>query len=65
MVNPIKLDVFRCVRKLIKPRANKIVKQKMLAYRVITDWNSLPEAIVMAESINIFKNKLEQILVKC
>ena len=47
-------------RKLIKPRANKIVKQKMLAYRVITDWNSLPEAIVMAESINIFKNKLEK-----
>ena len=47
-------------RKLIKPRANKIVKQKMLAYRVITDWNSLPEALVMAESINIFKNKLEK-----
>ena len=47
-------------RKLTKSRANKIVKQKMLAYRVITDWNSLPEDLVMAESINIFKNKLEK-----
>jgi hypothetical protein len=47
-------------RKLVKPRANKSVKQKTLAYRVITDWNSLLDNIVMAENINIFKNRLEE-----
>ena len=46
--------------KLVKARVNKKIMQKTLAYRVITDWNSLPENVIEAESINSFKHRLEE-----
>ena len=45
--------------RLMKQRANTTVRQKSLSFRVVNDWNSLPEAVVTAVSVNSFKRQLE------
>ena len=45
--------------RLTKQRANTTVRQKSLSFRVVNDWNSLPEAVVTAVSVNSFKRQLE------
>jgi len=45
--------------KLKKPRCNKSVRQHFFTYRVVTTWNSLPEAVISAPTINSFKNRLD------
>ena len=47
-------------KKLIKPRVTSTIKQHTLGYRVIQDWNSLPEEVVTAETVNVFKTRLEK-----
>ena len=47
-------------KKLIKPRVTSTIKQHTLGYRVIQDWNSLPEEVVTAENVNVFKTRLEK-----
>ena len=44
---------------LMKQRANTTVRQKSSSFRVVNDWNSLPEAVVTAVSVNSFKCQLE------
>ena len=45
--------------RLMKQRANTTVRQKSLSFRVVNDQNSLPEAVVIAVSVNSFKRQLE------
>ena len=42
-------------RKLIKPRASTSIKLHSFSHRIINDWNSLPDEVVLAKSINSFK----------
>ena len=45
--------------KLIKTRVNTTMFQNFFTNRIITPWNSLPEEVVTASSLNLFKNKLD------
>lgn len=47
-------------RKLIKPRATTSIKLHSFSHRVINDWNSLPNDVVLATSINVFKGQLSK-----
>ena len=44
---------------LVKPRALTSVKQFSFSHRVVNHWNRLPDNVVLADSINMFKNRLE------
>ena len=46
--------------KLAKPHAQTRARRQHWSIRVINDWNSLPEDIVTAESLNEFKNKVDK-----
>ena len=48
--------------KLTKARFQTTMFQNFFTNRVITTWNSLPEDVVTASSLNMFKNKLDQCL---
>ena len=45
--------------KLPKTRASTTIKAKSFTHRVVNYWNSLPEKIVAAPSVNTFKNRLD------
>ena len=46
--------------KIVKPSANKTVRLNSFSHRVINNWNNLASEIVCAESVTIFKTKLDQ-----
>ena len=59
---PFNLDISRTRGhsfKLIKRRCNTSLRLKFFSYRVINVWNGLPDEIVSAFSLNVFKNKLD------
>ena len=45
--------------KLAKPRAETRTRRNHWSVRVINDWNSLPEDVVLSPSTNTFKNRLD------
>ena len=45
--------------KLAKPRAITRIRRNAFSVRVINDWNSLPPAVVNADTLNQFKNRLD------
>ena len=45
--------------KLVKQRTNSRLRQCVLGICVVNDWNSLDDEIVTADSVNSFKNRLE------
>ena len=45
--------------RLIKSRALTTSIQNSFSHRVVNSWNDLPEDVVLADSLNQFKNKLE------
>ena len=45
--------------KLSKPRAGTLSRRNAFSVRVVNDWNSLPEAVVSAESPEAFKARLD------
>ena len=47
-------------RKLLKPAANKVIRQRFFSHRIINSWNSLPDEVVSADSTNSFKNRLDK-----
>ena len=47
--------------KLFKTRAKREVRRGVFSQRVVDDWNSLPEEVVTADSINSFKNRLDKV----
>ena len=48
-------------QKIAKIKATKLVRINAFSQRIINDWNSLPEKVVKAESLNIFKNRLDDV----
>ena len=50
--------------KLYKERVNRDVLKFSFANRVIEMWNKLPEEIISAKGLNIFKNRLDKYLRK-
>ena len=46
--------------KLAKPHAQTRVRKNHWSIKVVNDWNSLPDDIVMAETLNEFKNKIDK-----
>ena len=45
--------------KLTKPRCNTQLRQHFFSQRVIQRWNNLPQYVINADSVNEFKNKLD------
>ena len=45
--------------RLAKPRAVSRIRRNAFSTRVINEWNSLPPAVVNAETLNQFKNRLD------
>ena len=45
--------------KYFKPRCNTRYRSNFFSYRTIDNWNNLPSYIVNADSINSFKNLLD------
>jgi len=46
--------------KIAKPRAHTRARRNHLPVRAVTDWNSLPEAVVRSSSTNEFKGQLDK-----
>ena len=45
--------------KLVKPRAASRIRRNAFSVSVVNDWNSLPPAVVNADTLNQFKNRLD------
>ena len=48
--------------KLLKPRTNTKIYQSFFSNRVINLWNSLPDFVVTADSVNMLKNYIDLLL---
>ncbi|MEW8548554.1 MAG: reverse transcriptase family protein [Candidatus Thiodiazotropha sp.] len=50
--------------KIYKPRLNKCILQRtnFFSVRVVNAWNSLPEDVISAKTVNTFKNRLDKFL---
>ena len=46
--------------KVAKPRACTRVRRNYFGVRTVNDWNSLPEEIVTSETVNGFKDSLDE-----
>jgi len=62
--SPLPLDHNTATRghifKLEKKRSSKTIKQKFFTRRVVNEWNTLPETVVEAPSLNSFKSRLDK-----
>ena len=47
--------------KIIKQNCKKDVRKYYFKYRVIEQWNNLPLHIVIAPSLNVFKNRIDKL----
>ena len=45
--------------KLTKPRCRTNVRKDAFSHRIVNDWNSLPEQVVEAPTIDAFKIRLD------
>ncbi|XP_060069821.1 uncharacterized protein LOC132549871 [Ylistrum balloti] len=46
--------------KLAKKQCTKDIKKYSFSYRIVDTWNSLPEQVITAATINQFKNRLDK-----
>jgi len=46
--------------KLFKRRCRTTVRQNFFSLRVVNEWNKLPQDVVEASSVNMFKNRLDR-----
>ena len=46
--------------KLYKPGFKKLCRSTFFSQRVVDDWNSLPDEVMTAESLNSFKKGLDE-----
>ena len=46
-------------QKIQKTQATKLCRVNVYSNRVVNDWNSLPPAVIQANTVNSFKNKLD------
>ena len=47
-------------KKLIIERCSNNIRKHYFSVRNVPQWNNLPEQVVSAESVNIFKNRLDE-----
>lgn len=47
-------------KKMYKPHGGPRIRSCFFSERVINDWNSLPESVKIATSVNAFKNGLDK-----
>ena len=47
--------------KLYKEHFCRVIRKEFFSQRVINQWNGLPEEVVKAKILNIFKNSLEEV----
>ena len=45
--------------KIFTQKCKKLVRKNFFSNRVIKDWNSLPEGVIEAKNLNIFKKELD------
>ena len=61
---PFKMNVNSGTRghslKIVKDRANKSIRQHFFSYRVVDKWNSLPDNVVHAPTVDNFKSQLDR-----
>ena len=48
-------------QRMAKDKATKMARINAFSQRVINDWNNLPEEVIKAESLNEFKNRLDDV----
>ena len=46
--------------KLFKRRANLELRRNFFTFRIVDNWNALPNNVVSAKSLNSFKNNLDR-----
>ena len=46
--------------KLVKKRSNLDIRKYFFSQRIVNEWNNLPQVVVDAESVNSFKNRLDE-----
>ena len=49
-------------RKLFKKRINKELRKNGFTFRIIEQWNELPDRVVMAENVNMFKREYDHLM---
>ena len=61
LVQPVEVEVRRIRHgyKLLKKSSSTSQRQEFFSMRVINSWNSLPELVVTAPSVNSFKGRLD------
>jgi len=47
-------------QRLFKPRCRTTVRKQFFTNRIINQWNSLPQEVINATTVNIFKNRLDK-----
>ena len=67
-MTPCKYTYSRCITrghqfKLFKEHSRLLCRSNYLMNRVTNDWNSLPNYVVNASSINAFKSLLDRYLI--
>ena len=48
------------ILKLFKPRCHTTVRQNFFSHCIVNEWNKLPQVVIEATSVNVFKNKLDR-----
>ena len=56
--SPIQNTRGNCL-KLVKEQCKRQVRSNFFAVRVVNSWNSLPDSVVTAPSVNAFKSRLD------
>jgi hypothetical protein len=46
--------------KLIKNRSRLNLRKNFFSQRVINDWNKLPEEVISAQSVDVFKKRIDE-----
>nr|CAH8840869.1 unnamed protein product [Trichobilharzia regenti] len=59
LFSPSRIHLRGHRKKVLKPRTIKIRAEFRFSHRVVNDWNSLPDSVVSAPSVNAFKEKLD------
>lgn len=50
------------VMKLFKSRSKLLLRQNFFSQRVVNQWNRLPQHVIQASSVNVFKSRLDKYL---
>ena len=51
--------------KIVKTGSNLDIRKNFFSQRIVNQWNQLPTEVVEAESVNVFKNKLDRYKINC